>query len=179
MIDGRRTLRRLESVDAFMAALWGGGMVFAVVTNWSEEPWVVRSILAWAVDGLILLYLIAPAASITVTPSCVLVNNPYVQHIVPRQLIQGVQADGIETARLLIDAGRSVRLVALNSTFGRHGSRPSHREAQIVVRLMAEMPQEETTGEVRRRVRYGNVTFAAIAIGTAFAAAAYLLSTGQ
>jgi hypothetical protein len=179
MIDGRRTLRRLESVDVFMAALWGGGMVFAVVANWSQEPWVVRSIFAWAVDGLILLYLIAPAASITVTPSCVLVNNPFVQHIIPRHLIQGVRADGIKTARLLIDASRSVRLVALNSSFAKYGSHPSHRETQMVVRLMDEVPQEASTGQARRRVRYGNAALAAIAIGTAVAAAAYLLSTSQ
>jgi hypothetical protein len=178
VIDGRRTLRRLEPLHVFMAALWGGGLVFAALVDWSEGPWVVLSILAWAADGLILLYLTAPAAAIIVTPSSVLVNNPYLQHIVPRHLIQGVRTDGHWTARLLVDSARPVRLVALNLHLPRgYPSSPNHRHAQLVVRLMAEVPQEASTGGVRRRVRYGNVALAALAISTGVSAAAYLLST--
>jgi hypothetical protein len=180
MIDGRRTLRRLEPLHVFMAVLWGGGIVFGALMNWSEGPWVVLSLLAWAADGVILLYLTAPAASITVTPSSVLVNNPYVQHIVPRHLIQGVRTDGYWTARLLVDSARSVRLVALNLNLPRgYPSYPSHRQAQMVVRLIAEVPQEANTGGLRRRVRYGNVALAAIAICTGVATTAYLLTTGR
>jgi hypothetical protein len=179
MADGQRTLRRLEPLHVVFAAVWFSGMVIGVIANWSEGPWVVLSLLAWAADGVVLLYLTTLAASIAVTPSSVLINNPYVQHIVPRHLVQGVRTEGYWTARLVIDNAPPVRLVALNLNLPKgYESYPSRRQAQIVMRLIAEVQPAVSTGMMRRRLRYGHLALAAMAICIGAAATACLLTTG-
>jgi hypothetical protein len=180
MREGHQTLRRIEVAHVALAAVWGCGMTIAILGNAASGAGVVTSLVALTLDGLIFLYLIAPAASVRVTRHRVIVNNPYVRHIVPRHLVQGIRTEGFWTARLLVDGGRAVRLVALNLNLPRgYASYPSHRQAQLVMRVIAEVPQEASTGDVQRRMRYGNIALATAAGGTAIAAALYLLTVRQ
>lgn len=178
MADDQRTFRRLEPLHVALAAFWGSAMLIVALTKWSEGPRVVASLLAWGIDGVILVYLTAPAASVVVTPRHVTVRNPYLEYTVPRRLIEGVDTGTYWTPRLQVHGTpRGIRLAALNLNLPRgYPSSPGRHERNAVIRMVAEIPEETNGGDVCRRVRWPNLTLAGFGILTAITAWTYLLT---
>jgi hypothetical protein len=171
-------LRRLEPLHIALAGLWGVGMTLAALANRSQGIGVVLALLVWAAAGFSLGYLMTVSASVRVTPTHVLVNNPYVQHSIPRHLITGVSTKGYWIPRLLIDGGPAVRLVVLDRNLPRgHDVGPSHHQAQLIMRMIAETPAQDGPAGVSRRWRIGNLAIAALTAIGWVGACVYLLST--
>lgn len=178
MASASPVLRRLEPLHLTAAGVWGVGMTLATLANRSEGTGVVLALLAWTSAGLSLLYLATFAASVRVTPTHVLINNPYVQHVVPRRLVKGVSTKGYWIPRLLVDGGPSIRLVVLDRNLpkGYDNSAPSHRQAQLIMRMIAEGPAQDSTAGVSRRLRIGNLVIASLTFIAGLGAPAYLLT---
>jgi hypothetical protein len=172
------TLRRLEPLHVALAAVWGGGFTFAAFARHAEGLGVVLALLTWAADGLTLLYLLTLAATVRVTPTHVLVNNPYVRYVIPRRLVQGIGATGYWIPHLLVDGARPIRLAVLERNLPQpgYGFRPSHRQGRLIMRMIAEVPALDSSDELRRRLRLGHLALAVAMPASWAMASVYLLS---
>ncbi|GAA1380966.1 PH domain-containing protein [Catellatospora chokoriensis] len=180
VLNIQRTYRRLEPLHLVFALVWGLGMLIPVLAHRSKGPGVVASLLALDAAGLIWVYLAAPAASIVVTSGQVIVRNPFRRHVVPRRLIEGVDTETALTPRLLVRNAPPIRLAALNLNLARGYQVNAGRHQRLGVGAMLEqVPVELNDGQVDRRVRYGHVLLAAVAVGVTLAAVRYLLSIEQ
>ncbi|MEV0456516.1 hypothetical protein [Catellatospora methionotrophica] len=178
MASATQVLRRLELFHIVLASLWGGGMILATLVNREQGTGYVAASLLWAGSGLSLAYLVTIAASVRVTPTHVLVDNPYVRHVIPRRLVEGVGAQEHRTPHLLLDGSPAVRLVVLvrHLPRGRDMGLPSERQARLIMRMIAEVPGRDCSGEPRRRLRIGNLVLAVLTGIGWLAAPAYLLA---
>jgi hypothetical protein len=172
------TLRRLEPLHVALAVVWGGGFTSAAFAKHADGLHVVLATLTWAADGLILLYLLTLAASVRVTPTHVLVNNPYVRHAVPRRLVQGISATGYWIPRLLVDGARPIRLAVLERNLPQpgYGFRPSYRQGRLIMRMIAEVPALDSSDKIHRRLRLGHLALAVAMPASWAMASVYLLS---
>src|SRR5262245_54967163 len=106
MATAPATLHRLEPVHIFLAVFWAAATVLMVVAAWDQDA--VRFALTVGADGLILLYLGTVAAWVRVTPTHLLVVNPFVRYAVPRHLIRDVNAEDYWfVPRMLVDGGQA------------------------------------------------------------------------
>ena len=160
-VPGRRAgarYRRLEPIHLFLIALWlaGCGAILP------QHHWVAA---VAAADGLVAFYLLGPAASITVTPTHVIVDNPYVHHEIPRTAIAGPAADGFWFQRLPLRTGGAVRLVALSLNLPRNYpdqlGRHDHRSLPA---LLARVPPQDSNAETRSAPRLLSIALATLAV---------------
>ena len=118
-----------------------------------------------AADGLVAFYLLGPAASITVTPTHVIVDNPYVHHEISRTAIAGPAAEGFWFQRLPLRTGGAVRLVALSLNLPRNYpdqlGRHDHRSLPA---LMARVPQQDSNAKTRSAPRLLPIALATLAV---------------
>jgi hypothetical protein len=175
--DTPATLRRLELAHVVLAVFWSVGMSLVVVANWSDDRRVAAASLMMAVDGLIFIYLGTLAAWIRVTPTHLLVYNPFVRYIVPCGIVRDVDVAGyVFVPRLLLDGGRRIRLVVLNRNLPvgmDYGS--SHRRGQLIMRMIRERPAVAggpASSGLSRSLRWGNLALAVLMVTTP--AGAYL-----
>jgi hypothetical protein len=165
------TLHRLELVHIVLAAIWAAPIGLIGIADWSSDPEIGKSVLAMGADGLIFLYLGTVAAWIRVTPTHLLVYNPFVKYVVPRHVIRDVDVvDYWFVPRLLVDGRRPIRLVVLNRNLPRgmdYG--PSRRDGQLIMRMLREAPAAEadarrageaTSDKIHRRWRWVNLALA-------------------
>jgi hypothetical protein len=158
-----RRYRRLEPVQVVLATVWVLGLGAAAMADWSTnlEGFVAA---VWAFDGIVLFYLWGPAASILVTPTHVIVNNPYVRYEVPRVVIHGPPIEGFWFPHLPLRTGVRIRLVALSLNLPRgYPSQLGRHDQRSLAHMMAEVPMREDAGSPRRIVRYSNIILAVLA----------------
>ncbi|MFU8872414.1 hypothetical protein [Micromonospora sp. SL4-19] len=179
MVNVRQTYRRLEPVHVVNALVWGLGWLIpvAVAVQWSRGPALMASLLAMDAAGLVGVYLAAPAASIVVAPTHVIVRNPFRRYLIPRCLVEGIDTENHLTPHLLVRNARSIRLAALNLNLPRgYQMNAGRHQRQGVTAMLDQVPEEPNDGQVERRIRYGNLVLAAAAVGAALAVVRYLLS---
>jgi hypothetical protein len=122
-------------------------------------------------------FLVAPAASIVVTPTHVMVRNPFREYVVPRHLVEGVDTESRVTPRLVVRGAPSIRLAALDLNLPRgYPTTAGRHQRQSVTPMLEQIPEEPNDGKVDRHLRYGHVVLAAVTLGVALAATRYLLS---
>ncbi|MFD0598803.1 hypothetical protein ACFQZ4_46295 [Catellatospora coxensis] len=140
-------LRRLEPVHVALAVLWVVGMTVAASARRSDGTAHVVALLVWAAAGLSLLYLATLSASVRVTPTHLQIINPFQQHLIPRQLAAGVEVGASPIPRLLVEGGQAIRLVVLDRNVppSRNVQAPSRRQAQLIMRMIADVPLKEYT----------------------------------
>jgi hypothetical protein len=165
------SLRRLELAHIVLAVVWGVGMSLVVVVNWSD-PRIAAGALAVEVDGLIFIYLGTFAARVRVTPTHLLVCNPFVWYAVPRQLVRDVDVVSYWfVPRLVLDGGRRIRLVVLNRNLpGGMDYGPNRRQGQLIMRMIRETPAatgSPASNELSRRLRWSNLALAMFMAATA------------
>jgi hypothetical protein len=152
--------RRLEPIHLFLAVLWLSGCGLAV----HQQPTATRGILVAAADGLTAFYLLGPAASIGVTPTHVVVANPYVRHEIPRAAIDGPVADGFWFQRLPLRTGRTVRLAALSLNLPRgYPDQLGRHDHRSLAAMMAKVPQQDTDAKPTSSPRWLNIGLATLA----------------
>ena len=157
------TYRRLEPIHVFLVALWlaGCGLVLP-----QQRPAVLAMVVA-AADGLVAFYLLGPAAAISVTPTHVVVDNPYVRHELPRVAIDGPPADGFWHQRLPLRSGGHVRLVALSLNLPRgYPDQLGRHDHRSLPAMMAKVPQQDGDAEIRSSPRWPNIGLALLAVAT-------------
>src|SRR5262245_9698267 len=171
MATAPATLHRLEPVHIFLAVFWAAATVLMVVAAWDQDA--VRFALTVGADGLILLYLGTVAAWVRVTPTHLLVVNPFVRYAVPRHLIRDVNAEDYWfVPRMLVDGGKPIRLVVLNSNLPIGMDTGSgHRQGQLVMRMVREAPagtsEDGATRGVQRKIRWANLVLAVLMVVSA------------
>jgi hypothetical protein len=80
----------------------------------------------------------------------------------------------------LVRNAPSIRLATLDLNLGRgYPLTAGRHQKQDVRSMLDQIPEEPSAGQVDRRIRYGHVGLAAVAVGVMVAAFWYLLSIEQ
>ena len=176
MVRKRRAYRRLEPLHVAFGMAWVLALALVAYAARAEGKGVVGSVLACAAVGPIAIYLLGPAASIVVTAHHIVVKNPYLSYRVPRQLVERVRYDSL-APRLALITGDGVRLAALTLNLPRgypvHAGRHQQRS---LARMLADVPEQPNGVKISRRLRFGNIALAALAVALLAIAGQHLLS---
>jgi len=120
--------------------------------------------------ALMLGFVIGPAASITVDPARVVVNNVFVQFRVPRRMIQGISTVEAQSVALRLTDGSCVPMSALVPGYYRlnaagRGWKRTLRQAARIQRMLRECPPNDDTVVSVRRLRWRNIVLVGLSSG--------------
>jgi hypothetical protein len=172
------TMWRRDWPPFFLGGLALVGYLGAMVYTW-PVPLPALILTGCTVAGtLIFLYLDGPAVSLTVGPERVVVRNTFVRYDVPRHQIDRLDELVGYSLKLRLRDGRRIALrvwdPALVRTVARRPSRHAQR-THAIARLLTDVPEHASVGEVERHWRYGHLTLALAPFVVAGITAAVLL----
>ncbi|BBH70561.1 hypothetical protein ACTI_72460 [Actinoplanes sp. OR16] len=155
MSPERRTYRRHDGQLMVVIAIWAAGLIFCLAT-------AGRPALALTIIGPVgpLLYVGGLTASVTVTPSEVLVNNIFVRRRIARSLLVPPVPDD---SFLRLPGDRLVDVTALSSAIER---RTDGHAVRWLRSAFAEVPALPDDGRRTLRPRLENIAIAVAAVGT-------------
>jgi hypothetical protein len=146
--------RRLEPVNVVFAAAWLAGCALVLLLR--HPP--VLAVTVAAADGMAAFYLTGPAAAITVTPSRVVVDNPYRRHDIPREAIAST-----ESPWLLLKSGTTVRLAALSLNLPKaYPRRLGRHDTRTLQHMLTQVPPAADHTETTSSPRRLNIALAAL-----------------
>jgi hypothetical protein len=149
-----------------------------IVVNWPVPVGIVWGLALVLAGALAMLYLDGPAATIDVTPTALVVSNPYRRYVVPRLLISEVT--GVFVPELGLRDGTTVTLVAfapaiVGANYRRHTS--YRRSVVRLAKAMDEIPEKPSQAGLAKRLRFGNLVLACAAVAAALGGCALTLAS--